>query len=313
MSPKIVTLIASATEIVCSLGLEKNIVGRSHECDFPKWVKSLPSCSSTKFLTDGSSYEIDQRIKAIVQEGLSVYKVHADTLNSLEPNIIITQDQCEVCAVSLADLEQAVCQTIASAPRLLSLKTNCLADLWIDIQKVADICGVPERGQKLVSDLKTRMEKLAYSAAITASYEGRPRVANIEWIDPLMTAGNWMPELVELAGGSNCFGESGKHSPWITWDQVVKADPEVLFISPCGFELDRTEAEAQGMKSLPGWKNLNAVKNDRVYLADGNAYFHRPGPRLVESLEILTCVLHPSLREKIVLPAEEGYRKFDVN
>lgn len=310
---KIITLIASATEIVCALGLEKHLVGRSHECDFPKWVMELPSCSSTKFLTDGSSYEIHQRLMAIVQEGLSVYKVDAKVLNSLRPSILITQDQCEVCAVSYKDLEQAVCEVILSKPQVISLNTNCIADLWKDILEVAKECGVEESGTLLINQLRTRMERVSYLSAIAASHEGRPKVASIEWIDPLMTAGNWMPELVEMAGGANCFGVAGKHSPWISWDQVRKANPDVLFISPCGFDLDRTEKEAQIMKRFAGWTDLAAVKDDRVFIADGNAYFHRPGPRLVESLEILTNILHPSLSSKIPLPVGESFRKLTLN
>ena len=296
LAPRLITLIASATEIVCALGLRENLVGRSHECDFPASVGPLPQCSSPKFQTDGSSYQIDERIKAIVQEGLSVYKVHADQLERLQPQLILTQDQCEVCAVSLKDLESAVCETISSQPQILSLNTNSLSELWRDIQRVADFCGVPERGINLIKELRGKMEQTAYQCAIEAAHCGRPRVASIEWIAPLMTAGNWMPELVELAGGSNCFGEAGKHSPWITWEQVRLADPDVLFISPCGFDLAKTEAEAEQMKFWPGWSDLSAVKNQRVFLADGNAYFHRPGPRLVESLEILASLLHPSLR-----------------
>ncbi len=290
--PRIISLIASATEIVCALGFERQMVGRSHECDFPASVKSLPVCTSPKFEVEGLSYEIDQRVKAILQEALSVYRVDADLLERLQPTHIVTQSQCEVCAVSLKDVEEAVCQFTSSQPVIVSLEPNALADVWADIRRVAETLGAPERGDQLVESLQRRMNEIAAKAQKTSS---RPTVACVEWIDPLMAAGNWSPELVEMAGGVNLFGEAGKHSPWMTWEELVATDPDVIFISPCGFDIARTLQETDLLASKPEWSDLKAVKSGRVFVADGNQYFNRPGPRLAESLEILAELLHPEL------------------
>jgi iron complex transport system substrate-binding protein len=290
--PRAISLIASATEIVCALGFESQMVGRSHECDFPPSVKRLPICTSPKFEVEGLSYEIDERVKAILQEALSVYRVDADLLESLRPTHIVTQSQCEVCAVSLKDVEQAVCQFTSSRPVIVSLEPKALADVWSDIRRVALALNAAERGEELVARLRRRMDETAEKARKASS---RPTVACIEWIDPLMAAGNWSPELVEMAGGVNLFGEAGKHSPWMSWEALVAADPDVIFISPCGFDIARTMEETHLLTGKPEWRELKAVREDRVFVADGNQYFNRPGPRLVESLEILAELLHPEL------------------
>ena len=291
--PRVVSLIASATEIVCALGHEKSMVGRSHECDFPSSIKSLPSCTSPKFDIEGLSYEIDQRVKAIVQEGLSVYRVDAQMLEELKPSHIITQSQCEVCAVSLRDVEEAVCQLTSSRPTIVSLEPNSLADVWLDIQRVGNALNVEERAASLIMQLKGRMNAIRERAESATS---RLRVAFIEWIDPLMAGGNWIPELIEMAGGVNLFGEAGRHSPFMEWGELTASDPDVIVISPCGFDVERTSSGNRvPARDFPGGADLKAVRNHKVVIADGNSYFSRPGPRLVESLEILAEVLHPDL------------------
>ncbi len=286
--PRIVSLIASATEIVCALGFEDQLVGRSHECDYPPSVRRLPVCTEPKFNVDGTSYQIDQRVKAILQESLSVYRVDGGRLRELEPEVIVTQAQCDVCAVNLREVERVVCAYLSACPKLVSLMPNSLADVWSDIERVGEALGASDRATKIVQLLRQRIEVIANRA------EGlpKPTVACIEWIDPLMAAGNWMPELVEMAGGVNLFGEAGKHSPWMTWDALCKADPDVLLVLPCGFDIERTRQELKSITSKTEWGKLRAVREDRVILADGNQYFNRPGPRLVESLEILVEVLH---------------------
>src|SRR5262249_50324532 len=228
---RIVSLIASSTEIVSALGFEQQLVGRSHECDFPPGVKRLPVCTEPKFPTDGTSYEIDQRVKAILQEGLSVYRVKSDLLRELAPDLIITQSQCEVCAVSLKDVEQAVCEVLPSRPRIVSLEPNALDDVWRDIGRVAEALESPAVGAELVRSLQARMAQIGARARAA----GAPKtVACVEWIEPLMAAGNWMPELVEYAGGRNLFGEAGKHAPWMTFSQLLERDPDVIVVLPCG-------------------------------------------------------------------------------
>jgi iron complex transport system substrate-binding protein len=291
MMPRIVSLIASATEIVAALGFEDQLVGRSHECDFPESVHRLPVCTEPKFKVEGTSREIDQRVKKILEEGLSVYRVHVDTLRDLRPDVIVTQTQCEVCAVSLRDVEQAVCSWVESRPRIVSLAPNALADVWADIERVADALGVPERGTRLVGQLRQRMAAIADKAP---ALPHRPTVACIEWIDPLMAAGNWMPELVEMAGGVNLFGAAGKHSPWMTWEQLCAKNPDVIVVLPCGFDMERSRRDLPVLTTKPEWPRLRAVQAGRVFLADGNQYFNRPGPRLVESLEIMAQLLHPA-------------------
>jgi iron complex transport system substrate-binding protein len=290
VSARVVTLIASATEIVCALGFEDRLVARSHECDFPPSVARLPAVTAPKFPVDGSSYEIDQRVKAIVQEGLSVYRVDADRLRELAPDVIVTQSQCEVCAVSTKDVEQAVCDWIGSRPRIVSLEPNRLDDVWSDIARVADALGAPERGRDLVDRLRMRMALVRQSAV---ALRDRPRVAAIEWIEPLMACGNWMPELIDIAGGRNLFGEVGRHSPWMTWDDLRAADPDLVLVVPCGFDVERTRSEMHVLTERPEWAALRAARAGGVVVADGNQYFNRPGPRLAESLEILAEVLHP--------------------
>jgi iron complex transport system substrate-binding protein len=286
---RIVSLIASSTEIVCRLGLAQDLVGRSHECDYPEFVKNLPVCTSPKFNVEGSSYEIDQRVKAILQESLSVYRVDAQIVDKLKPSHIITQAQCEVCAVSLKDVEEAACQFISSQPQIVSLEPNSLADIWLDIKRVGAALSISDRADKLVAELSQAMSTIESATAGLV----KPRVACIEWIEPLMAAGNWMPELIAMAGGINLFGEAGKHSPWMSFEQLFNQDPDIIIVSPCGFGIERTQTEMHLLQTHAGWNNLKAAKNKRVFICDGNQYFNRPGPRVFESLEILAEIFHP--------------------
>jgi iron complex transport system substrate-binding protein len=292
MTNRIVSLIASATEIVCALGFERDLVGRSHECDYPPSVKSLPQLTSPKFKVEGSSLEIDQRVKSIVEEALSVYRVDARMLEELKPTHIITQSHCEVCAVSLKDVERAVCQLTGSRPVLVSLEPNSLDDVWADIRRVGEALGASEQAEQLIDKLQGRMDDIVQR---THWLDSNPGVAYIEWLDPLMAGGNWMPELVQKAGGVNIFGEAGKHSPWMTWDELVMEDPDIIFVSPCGFEIPRVLQEMHLLSDKPEWKSLKAVAGNMVFVADGNQYFNRPGPRLAESLEILAEIIHPNV------------------
>jgi iron complex transport system substrate-binding protein len=288
--PRIVSLIASASEILNSLGLTRDQVGRSHECDFPPEITALPVCTAPAFATGGSSAEIDQRVKAQIANALSVYEVSREMLDQLQPTHVITQTQCRVCAVSLDDVERALIGWVSSRPKLIALEPNALADVWSDIRRVADACGVPERGERVVEMLQGRMREISGRACHSPR---RPRVACIEWHEPLMAAGNWVPELVEMAGAVNLFGQAGAHSPWMTWQQLMEAEPDVILSMPCGFDLDRTRSEMYWLTGRPEWNKLRAVQCGQVYLADGNQYFNRPGPRLVESLQILAEILHP--------------------
>jgi iron complex transport system substrate-binding protein len=289
---RVVSLIASATEIVCALGARDLLVGRSHECDFPPDVTCLPALTEPKFPVTGTSYDIDARVKAILQEGLSVYRVDAEKLEVLRPDIIITQDHCEVCAVSLKDVEAALCAWGGRKVEIVSLKPDALGDIWEDIAKVARALGRERQGERLVEQLKARMASIAEQSDAART---RPRAAMIEWIDPLMAGGNWMPELVQMAGAENLFGVAGLPSPWLDWNEVVAADPDVILVHPCGIDMARTLQEMPLLERGPGWRELKAVHRDRIFVADGNQYFNRPGPRIVESLEIMAEIFHPEL------------------
>ena len=287
---RIVSLIASATEIVTALGFESQPVGRSHECDFPHSVERLPVCSSWKVEIGASSRAIDGQVRSIVGDGLSVYRVDPELLNQLAPTVIVTQTQCEVCAVSLEDVERAVSELVSSKPRVISLEPRALSDVWEDIRVVASALREPARGARLVAELMARLDRIR---ARTSSVPVRPSIACIEWIDPLMSAGNWVPELVEIAGGTNLFGEAGLHSGSMEVEQLTAADPDVMAIMPCGFDIDRARREMPALTSRPEWPRLAAARHGRVFITDGNQYFNRPGPRVVESAEILAELLHP--------------------
>ena len=287
---KVVSLLPSATEIVCALGLAGWLVGRSHECDYPAEVSALPVCTAPNLDPKGTSPEIDTEVKGLLERALSIYRIERETLRGLRPEVVITQTQCEVCAVSLPDVERALADWVEGRPRLISLEPMRLADLWKDIAGVAAALGREARGRELVAALQARVAAVEKSARDAAE---RPSVACVEWLEPLMAGGNWIPEMVELAGGQCLFAKAGAHSPWLTWEALRAADPDVILLMPCGFDMARTRAEAHWLTDRPGWDTLRAVKAGRVYLTDGNAYFNRSGPRLVDSLEILAEILHP--------------------
>jgi iron complex transport system substrate-binding protein len=288
---RIVSLIPSATEIVALLGLTDALVGRSHECDYPAEVESRPICTEPKFNPDGTSSEIHNRVTDLLQSALSVYRVKTELLEELQPSHILTQAQCEVCAVNLAEVEQAVATLTHHQPQLISLQPNTLADLWTDIEQVAKALDV--EATNALAALKQRVNAcLQISESLP---EQRPTVACIEWANPLMAAGNWIPELVTMAGGESLFGTVGQHSPWLQWQELSEANPDVIVLMPCGFGLERTRQDAAELAQHPAWSNLKAVQTGRVYITDGNHYFNRPGPRLVDSLEILAELLHPHL------------------
>lgn len=272
------------------MGAIDRLTGRSHECDFPPEVRRLPCCTSANLKLGAGSAEIDRQTKNLLHERSSLYRVDAALLRELRPDIIITQAQCEACAVSLADVEAAVADWPTGRPQIVTLSPQRLADVWEDIRRVSEALELKERGRETLASLKNRVVNIIEKTCV---FKKRPSVVCVEWIEPLMAAGNWVPELVELAGGSNAAGEPGKHSPWLDWETLRRVDPEVIVVMPCGFDLARTRAEMEGLARHPAWPGLRAVKQKRVRLADGSQYFNRPGPRLVESLEILAEILHP--------------------
>lgn len=275
--------------MVHALGLGDFQVGRSHECDYPPSVLQLPVCTAPVFDIHGDSREIDQRVKETLATAESVYQVFDETLEHLQPTHIVTQTQCKVCAVSLGDVERALSARFSTRPAVVALEPNSLDEIYKDIIRLAKACRVEDRGDRLIASIKDEM------AAIIAQIPGRnPRIINVEWQEPLMAAGNWIPELTEMLGAENLFGAAGAHSPWMQWDDVLQADPDVIICMPCGYDLKRTREEMH----WHDWSKLRA----QIYLADGNQYLNRPGPRVAKSLRIMAEILYPESFE----PTLEG-------
>ena len=295
---RIVSLLASATEMIAALGCLDQLVGRSHECDYPPEVLTLPVVSTVQINTDTSSAQIDTQIKQLAHEALipedaalralSIYAIDIEQLQALRPDVIFTQTQCEVCAVSERDVTQAVKQLTGLQPRIVSLSPHRLSDVWEDLLRVGQALERRAQAEMLVQSYQQRLTRLQDA---TATLGTKPCVTVLEWLDPLMAAGNWTPELVVYAGGVNVFGEVGLHSPWLGWEELQAADPDVLVLSPCGFTLERTLLDVPLLQQHPAWYSLSAVKHGRIYAIDGNAYLNRSGPRLVESAELLARVL----------------------
>lgn len=287
---RVVSLIASATETVAALGCENRLVGRSHECDFPRRIQQLPVCTAARIDIQANSAEIDRQVKSLLAHAVSIYSVDTEMLDRLRPDVIITQTQCAVCAVSLDDVERALCSIVGSRPKIVAVEPNGLEDIWVGIRQIAEALDVTGAGEGLVLRSHERLNALSERSGRQPS---RPTVACIEWIDPLMAAGNWVPELVQIAGGTNLFGEAGRHSPWMSWEDLVAHDPEVIVVMPCGWDIARSKREMPVLVNRPEWQRLRAVQTGRVLLTDGNQFFNRPGPRVVESAEILAEMLHP--------------------
>ena len=292
-SVRIVSMIPSGTEILAALGLDNAIVGRSHECDYPPEIQDRPVCTQARLNTNDASGDIHDKVNNLLQSALSIYQIKTDTLEQLQPTHIVTQDQCDVCAVSLKEVEEAVASLTRSAPQIISLKPNVLQDVWADIERVGKTFGVDS--VRVLENLEARVKIVEQKTQGLSQTEHLPTVACIEWTDPLMTAANWIPELVTLAGGQPLFSTTGKASASLKWETLIATNPDVVIFMPCGFDLNRTRQEAQLLTKSPEWEQLHATQSGRVYITDGNSYFNRPGPRLVDSLEVLAEILHPEI------------------
>lgn len=287
-SPRILSLLPSATEIAVAVGRGENLVGRSHECDFPPFVEALPVCTATKLEKGLTSRQIEDRVQEIVRQGLSVYEVKAALVRELKPDVVLTQSQCAVCAVTPADLEEALCHWVGEPPTLLSLAPDNLDDVWDDLRRVGAAVDAVGEAETAIGRLQAGLDAIRRRSA---ARDWRPRVAAIEWIEPLMAAGNWVPELIDAAGGEALFAAPGQHSPWLDWEALAAADPDVIILMPCGYRIDQTLAEMASLQGRPGWRDLRAVRAGRVYAVDGHHYFNRPGPRLLQSAEIVAEIL----------------------
>jgi iron complex transport system substrate-binding protein len=286
---RIVSLLPSATEIICAVGLEDQLVGVTHECDFPARVRALPKVTNTLIPTDASSADIDRLVRDRLGGKSALYTLDMGVLEGLRPDLIVTQALCDVCAVSEDEVKNAAC-ALPGAPRVLNLEPETLAGTLDCVRVVAQAAGVERRGREVVAALRDRVDAVVARGDAAAD---RPRVALLEWIDPPFSAGHWNPELVRLAGGIDGLGQEGAKSRTLEWSEVVAWRPEVVVISCCGFTAERAMKDVALLEKVPGWTRVPAVQDGRVWVTDGNAYFSRPGPRLVDSLELLAHVIHP--------------------
>ena len=287
---RVVSLLPSATEIVCAVGAADQLVGISHECDFPDGIRDRAVLTRSRIAGDGSSRAIDTEVRTVLRDALSIYAVDEDELAALAPDVVITQDLCEVCAVSLDDVRRAVARLARRDDvRIVSLRPTRLSDVLGDVERVADALGRIEQGRRVRAELERRIERIA---ARVAPAPTRPRVASVEWIEPLMLGGTWMPDLIELAGGTAVGVAAGEPAPTIEPADLRALRPDVVLVKPCGFTLERTLRERELIGRAIA---ANLEPGVPIYLADGSAYFNRPGPRLVESLEILAACVHPEI------------------
>ncbi len=286
---RIVSLLPSATEIVCALGLRDQLVGVTHECDYPSDVTGLPHVTGTRIPHDATSHEIDSLVRERLATEPALYSLELSLMQSLAPDLIVTQSLCDVCAVAESEIVAAI-RSLPGAPRVINLQPSRLDDVFQCVRQVADAAGCESAAEAVIAGLRRRVETVA---ARTRSIPDRPSVMLLEWIDPPFNAGHWSPELVDLAGGREAIGAAGQRSVTTKWEQIIAADPEVMVLACCGFDVERTMQDVPILRSFPGWEALRCVRNGRVYVVDGSAYFSRPGPRLVDSLEILANALHP--------------------
>jgi iron complex transport system substrate-binding protein len=286
---RIVSLLASGTEILCGLGLADRLVAISHECDYPADVLDRPRVTRTSIRSELGSAQIDEQVGRLSAAGEPLYSIDEARLTALAPDLIVTQAQCEVCAVNYADVLR-VAQQCLPGTRVLALNPSRLGDLLADIESVGEATGRQAEARRLIASLQGRIDAVRARTAAIPPHE-RPLVACIEWIEPLYLAANWMPEMIELAGGRQPFSQAGDRSTVSRWEQLAQADPDAIVIMPCGFDLARTLAECRLLTGRPSWRQLRAVQHGRVYAVDGNVYFNRSGPRLVDSLELLARLL----------------------
>ena len=294
MDKRIVSLLPSCTEIICRLGYSKQLVGISHECDYPYSISGLPVLTRARLSTEGTSIEINQSVTDLLQRGLSVYDVDSSLLKSLSPDIIVTQAQCEACAVSLDQVQDIVSNWTLNQTEIISLEPNTLNEVWLGVDIIAKTMGTAEYSYILKSEINERFKLLKNKL----KGADQPTVLCIEWIEPIMVAANWVPELVGLAGGKNVMSVSGTDSNFCSWDEIKQTNPDIIIMMPCGFGIKRTFENIHYLQNRKGWQELKAVKENKVFVVDGNQYFNRPGPRLLDSAEILAEIIHPDNFER---------------
>ena len=288
MTRRVASLLPSTTEIVAALGEGARLVGRSHECDFPPEVEAVPVLSRPRQEPVGTSAEIHRGVQGLIEEVLSIYEVDAQALRAAAPELILTQDLCRVCAVAEDEVVTAAEQHLEQEVEVLTSSPLTLDDVLEDVRRVAVALEVPDAGEALVAQLRQGFDRTHALVAGRAT----PSMVLLEWVDPLMAGGTWGPELIELAGARPLLGAPGGHSPMLDHDALRAADPDILVISPCGFGLERALEEVPLLTGWQGWSELTAARTGRVAVIDGSAYVNRPGPRLLETAQILAAIAH---------------------
>jgi iron complex transport system substrate-binding protein len=317
---KIVSLLSSATEILFGLGLGEQVVAVSHECDYPPPATRLPRATRSLIDSTRPSQEIDQQVQRLMAAGETLYELDRDLILRLAPDLIVTQAQCDVCAVRYQDVVDFVhAEPRLASTQVVALLPSSVVDVLEDIRRVGRAAGQAEAGGQYAAALKERLMKIARRTGSawpnakppragdpSDSTSPRPTIVCLEWTEPLMGAGNWTPELIELAGGVSCLAEWGRHSRYVEWAAVRETNPDVLIVAPCGFDLARSTTEAQRLFELPGFRELGAIRSGRTFVIDGNAYLNRSGPRLVETVELLAHLIRPEIFEPPTAELSEG-------
>jgi iron complex transport system substrate-binding protein len=292
IGPQIVSFLPSATEMTCALGLSDQLVGVTHECDYPPEVRGKPVVVRNALpIETMTQREVDTAVAERMREGNSLYEVDERLLQELAPDLILTQDLCQVCAPSGTEVSQAL-SLLPKKPQILWLTPNSLEQIAVNVRELGEATGRTTEAEQLISSGQARLEKIA---TVTRSLNHRPRVFCLEWLDPVYCSGHWVPEMVRIAGGIDALSSEGKDSVRIPWADVVKWAPEVLIVTPCGFNLEKVIEQSHRLSNYPGWFDLPAVRQDRVYAVDANSYFARPGPRVVDGTELLAHLIHPEL------------------
>ena len=287
---RIISLLPSATEIICYLDLQSHLVGVTHECDYPEGLTHLPIVTQSSIQKNLTSREIDKQVSNALQDATALYTLKADLIETLQPDILVTQSLCNVCAVDHKDVIKLT-ETLSPKPSIINLEPVCLNDIYTTLARLGNACQRQTLATQKIHYMQQRVDKIAQTTNYRVHKSRRPRVVFLEWIDPLFSSGHWIPEIIHLAGGEDMLGKAGLAAVRIQWSQILAIDPEFLIVSCCGYTLEQTQADLHILKALPGWQKLQCVQLQRCFVVNGNAFFSRPSPRLLDSLEIMDNIL----------------------
>lgn len=302
---RIVSLLPSATEIVCELGLGSNLVGISHECDFPSYIAHLARLTTSRVDCQQPSTSVHQSVQELIRNSISIYDLNLELLKSIQPDVVITQDICDVCAVSFDQVERACREHLGAGTKLITLRPQRLGDIWKDVERVADTFGRGASFQVFEKDVRKRVHHI--QETIQSAAVPKRKVITIEWIDPVMIGGLWVPEMIDIAGGDYLLAVAGQNAVTVDKDQLRQVEPDVVVIKPCGFKLDQTLRELDILRETIPWESWKLFQTRDVFLVDGNAYFNRPGPRIIDSLELLAYCIHPNLFSEFEEKYSQGF------